>query len=180
MNKLKIEYFLNAMLYCIWRMNLYVFSVIEKIHNFLSWPINKLWISLSSYKQKRKAVIRQKNLHAYVKDVKSGMEIGQSKRDMYFIFFPYSALIPIQLMFFMFKIKLDHQLILILCTALGFITILYYYNLITKFIYSEDRYLYYFKIFETEDKRWYRKWKLITTAFILAGWIMLLMSALMF
>ena len=149
----KFEYFLNAILYCLYLNEVWSNRKIDKIVNTI---IPRAMKAKFNRQQRKEA-----------EDLKYGSEAGLSigvANHLYGLF--YSGY-PSFLSFVLLGIadggakKLNMALVAILVA----IPIGLFYIPAYKAVFSNDRYLNYFKQFKKEDEQWHRKWKRRTIAF---------------
>lgn len=153
----KFEYFLNAILYCLYLNEVWSNRKIDKIVNTI---IPRAMKAKLNQQEKKEA-----------EDLKYGNEAGLSigvANHLYGLF--YSGY-PVILSFIFLGFILRHTDIL---TPLARVVIIglpigLCYIPAYRAVFSNDRYLMYFKHFEKKDERWHRKWRWITIAFCIGS-----------
>ena len=150
----KYEYFLNAIHYTLWRNQLALGGMMKKIVHKLISPI---FPCPDDDTPERKKVDKLFN------DPKNGTRIGWANHWFGYLYSGY----PIFLSYILLGIanqkygKLDTLVVAILmATPIGLCYIPAY-----KAVFSNDRYLKFFKQFKKKDEHWHRKWKWITFVF---------------
>ena len=149
----KFEYFLNAILYCLYLNEVWSNRKIDKIVNTIIPRAMKVKFN----RQQRKEA----------EDFKYGSEAGLSIGVANHLYGFFYTGYPSFLSFVLLGIadggakKLNMALVAILVA----IPIGLFYIPAYKAVFSNDRYLNYFKQFKKEDEQWHRKWKRRTIAF---------------
>ncbi len=167
MNKEKFEYFLNAVHYCMYLgeklSNLKVNMWVTKI----MWFLSKIFSFEDYYKTRKEKIEKDKDLNEFMYGKNAGFSIGWAHHWFGYFYSCYSAFIA----FIMVGIG-DRQLgelngllfLIFFGIPIGLLYIPAY-----RAVFSNDRYLNYFKQFEKEDKRWHKNWKRITVVFCFGG-----------
>lgn len=160
----KLEYFLNAIHYCLWLREMKSGSNARKIVNVLFAPIPK-YLFTKAYKEKyyKRLPKEQKKVVSFFNNRENGYYIGRANHWFGYLYSSYFVFFSFLLMPFIFKAGGDMHnittlILLALPVVLGYIPA-------DKAVFTNDRYLKYFKQFEKEDERWHRKWKRITLVF---------------
>lgn len=179
MNKLFLEYYLNAVHYCLWLFRIKFSENLRKF--FLSIILIIPWLILSKKyweqyynKIKRNIKIEDK----YLKDKRSGSYIFETYCWFSFIYDCY---------FFVFSfiiigvyIKNGGNFDNIIPIALFLVPMVLGYIPAYRSVFYMNKYLKYFKEFEKEDKEWHRKWKRRTIAFCFGGIGMFFLGLILF
>ena len=168
MNKHKFEYFLNAVHYCMWLFERKFGFFIGKIVDFFLAPIPKFLFTKNMkkryYDNMRKS---QPQLDDLFYGKKSGFSIGLAHHNFgaFYSIYPCIFSFVIEGLYIKFNGEMNTFVILVIfAIPVGICYIPAY-----KAVFSNDKYLKYFKLFEKEDEHWHKKWKRITTAFILGA-----------
>lgn len=140
----KFEYSLNAMLYCIWLINIQEENFAGKVVDALFSPILK-YLFTKEHKQIYNERISNKNKCYY---------IGSSFN---FLCSSYLLCLLSIILGFVFKYVEDVSLTLIFLTA-GIPTVICH-MLLCRAVFSKNRYIKYFKRFDKENEQWHRKWE---------------------
>lgn len=164
----RFEYFLNAILYCLWLREIDSDKFFEKIVYRLLSPIPK-YLFTKKYRQKFYE-LQTKRKEEYNKlryNKEFGFNIGWANH--WFGYF-YSCY-PGYFVLVFLGLTLNHGIhfkgivtIIVLAIPIGLFYIPAY-----KAVFSKDRYLRYFKKFEKEDAHWHKKWGRITTLFCIGA-----------
>ena len=168
MNKDKFEYFLNAVHYCLWLGDISFGAFAERIVNKILAPIPKYLFTKEYRKRYYERLHRgQKKADVFFNNKKNGFHIGWAHHLFSDFYSCYSAFIA----FIMVGIG-DRQLgelnRLLFLIFFG-IPIVLLYIPAYRVVFSNDRYLKYFKEFEKKNDRWHKKWKRITVVFCFGG-----------
>jgi amino acid transporter len=164
----KFEYFLNAVHYSLWIADKKHGDFAEKVvKKFLS-PIPK-YLFTEKYKKKyEERLLKAQKVHdSFFYDKETGFHIGWANHWFGYFYSGYSIFISFILAGFAIKEIGDLNaaiIIVILVIPIGLCYIPAY-----KAVFSNDKYLKYFKQFEKEDKYWHRKWKRRTIAFCIGS-----------
>ena len=168
MYKHKFEYFLNAVHYCMWLFERKSQNVINKIFYFLFSPIPKYLLPKKLKERYYENKIKNKHL---INDLFNNKKHGLSIRlanynfDAFYSIYPCIFSFVIEGLYIKFNGEMNTFVILVIfAIPVGICYIPAY-----KAVFSNDKYLQYFKLFEKEDEHWHKKWKRITTAFILGA-----------
>lgn len=174
------EYFLNAVLYCLWRWQLKGDRVIRGIVYFLTIGILKIFLT----KRMREKLDRRcsKNLaecHDLFYGETRGLNITLAKDHLLALWTCYTIIfifVPIGISFIVFHGKYIPISVLVVL-IIGFILD----GPIYKNILKDYQYIEYFRMFEQEDEYWHRKWNRKTILFCLGALLSVLISgAIMF
>ncbi len=175
MYKHKFEYFLNAVHYCMWLFERKFGFFIGKIVDFFLDPIPKFLFTKNMkkryYDNMRKS---QPQLDELFYGKKSGFSIGLAHHNFDAFYSIYTCILSfvLQALYIKFNGEINTFVILItIAIPIGICYIPAY-----KAVFSKDKYLQYFKQFEKKDEHWHKKWKRITTAFILGAIASLLLG----
>lgn len=163
-----IEYFLNAIHYCMWLHYLKFEEKNDRRYNrFLSFVLkyfctqkvrNRYYNNLKRYQ-----IDKDKFYH----DKKTGYCIGWAHHWFGWFYSDFACFVSFILigLLFKFDFEIGHTIIIMtfaLPVGLAYIPA---YNAVFK----KDKYLAYFKQFEKEDEQWHKKWKRKTMLFCLGG-----------
>lgn len=164
----KWDYFLNAMYYCIWLMDKKIDKCLWRIMDTLFIPPAKLIFTKSF--QKKLVDRRRKNrkeLNSFLYDRKNGYHIGWANYMFGYIYSGYPGFISCIFVGMAIKILNNYNfglIMILIAIPIGLAYIPAY-----KAVFSNDRYLKYFKEFETEGKYWHKKWKRRTIVFCIGS-----------
>jgi len=168
MNKEKFEYFLNAVHYCLWLGEKRMGTYARKLVDFIFSPIPKY---LFTTKYRRQYYVNladgRKQVDALFNEKKGGVRVGIAHHWFGYFYSGY----PIILSFILVGIALKYDSnvsgftkLFIMAIPIGICYIPAY-----KAVFSGDKYLKYFKMFQKEDEQWHKKWKRITIAFCIGS-----------
>ena len=168
MYKQKFEYFLNAVHYCMWLFERKSQDIINRTFLSIISPIPKYLLS-SKYKERfyRYQTQRMTELDKFFNDKKSGFSIGLAHHNFGAFYSTYTCILSfvIQALYIKFNGEINTFVIIVIFAIPTGICYIPAY----KAVFSNDKYLKYFKQFEKEDEHWHKKWKRRTTAFILGA-----------
>lgn len=169
----KIEYFLNAVHYCMWLHEKKEGKFVQRISKFMAITLPKFFMSKNHKSLIDKRVKNSsKDYEDFYYNRKTGYYVYSANHwfgyicTLYFMFLSFVAL-GCTLHFYGSISKLYLLLIVMIPIEIGYIPVY-------KSVFSKDKYLEYFKKFEKEDERWYKKWRRITIVFCLGGIIVAL------
>lgn len=172
MNKLKIEYIFNAILYCIWLYELKSQNILSKIILMMISPIPKYMLS-QKYKERYYKYQKQRmiEIEQFNRNKIKGYCIGYANHWFGFIYSSYAGIVIFPLFGIMLCISRNISPIIYSVMILLIILIIVglWYIPAYKAVFSNDLYLKYFKRFEKEDKQWHKKWNRITILFGIGG-----------
>lgn len=167
----KFEYFLNAVFYCIWRADIRVSAWMDKSFEILFYPIIILLPRTWRRKFHERCKATEKEIESLRYDKKNGWNIGWAKQWFDCVYFCYPSFFIFMLLSIIVKLTYGQSQEYTVC--LGILTILIpiaiAYIPVYKAVYSNDKYIKYYKQFEKEDEYWHKKWYRITTAFCIGG-----------
>ena len=168
MKRNSFEYFLNAVHYFLW-----IFDI--RFSNYCDMIFGKLLSHISKYlftkEQKRKYYERkakhQKEMDMLLYDKEYGIHIGWANHWFGYFYSGHPGLLSFILLGILFKsFEEVNRLIEILIIA---IPIVLFYIPAYRAVFSNDRYLEYFKQFEKEDEQWHKKWMRRTIRFCIGS-----------
>lgn len=164
MMKKKFEYFLNAIHYCLWLADVRFDDFMGKIVDVMLSPIPQ-YLFTKKYKKKYEERLgrEQKNINRFFYDKETGYHIGWANHWYGFFYSGYPVIISFIFLGFILRytdILTPLARVVIIGLPIGLCYIPAY-----RAVFSNDRYLMYFKHFEKKDERWHRKWRWITIAF---------------
>ena len=168
MYKQKFEYFLNAVHYCMWLFERKFGFFIGKIVDFFLAPIPKFLFTKNMkkryYDNMRKS---QPQLDDLFYGKKRGFSIGLAHHNFGAFYSTYTCILSfvLEALYIKFNGEINTFVIIVIFAIPTGICYIPAY----KAVFSNDKYLKYFKLFEKEDEHWHKKWKRITTAFILGA-----------
>ena len=174
-NSNNFEYFLNAIHYCLWIGDMTFGDFMGRVVNVLLSPIPK-YLFTKEYKKKyyERRQREQKNIDKFFYDEEYGYHIGWAHHWFGYFYSGYPAFLSFILVGIADK-KLGSlnafTFLLLFAIPVGLCYVPAY-----KAVFTKDKYLEYFKIFEQEDKQWHKKWKWITISFCIGSIIMTLMG----
>lgn len=162
------EYFLNAVHYNLWLIDIKFGNFMGKIVDKLLSPIPK-YLFTKKYKKNcyERQSKEQKNIDKFFYDKETGYHICSANHWFGYFYSAYSLLISFILGGFAYR-ELG-GLNTVVKLAILIIPIGLCYMPAYKAVYTDDRYLKYYKQFEKEDEQWHKKWKRITMAFCLGS-----------
>ena len=180
----RFEYFLNAVHYCIYKEEVWSNRLLEKIVWKCFLVVSKLFSKESYYFKRRNKFRKDSNYQDYMYGQKAGQSIGLAHHLFGSFYSGYSGFFSLTLLGIYFKSCREFNylffwLLIALPIGLGYIPAY-------KAVFSNDRYLKYFKQFEKEDNLWLKKWKRIMMVFcvgsivaiilgIFVAWVILLL-----
>ncbi len=171
----RIEYFLNAILYCLWLADKKVHIITRKYIEMLLSPIPKYLFTENYRKKCYENREKQKPLlDDYFNNKVNGFHIGMANHLFGSFYSCYSLLISFIVLAKLLRIYEDLNKFIVLITFA--IPIIVAYIPAYTAVFKNDRYLKYFKQFENEDENWHKKWKRITITFCIGGVIALLLG----
>ena len=177
MRKNQIIYFLNAVYYGIWTINMKFGDFIGRIVEAILSPVPKYFFS-KSYKEKyyKRLPTEREKTEMFLHDSKSGYYIGCANYCFAYFYSGYSIFLSFVLIGIADKIWGHlHLLIDLLLLALPIeVCFIPAYSA----VFSNDRYSKYFRQFEKEDEHWHKKWRGITILFIMGSIIFTIMGFL--
>lgn len=163
MNK-GFEYFLNTLHYCLWLIDGHLGNYIEKIVNILLSPIPKLFFTKEYQKKCEERLAKSQNdYNRFFYDKKTGYHIGWAHHWFGFFYSAYPGFFSWILIGVADRVwgELNEiSFLLLFGIPIGICYIPAY-----KAVFTNDKYLKYFKKFEKEDNLWHKKWKRITIFF---------------
>ena len=161
-------YILNAIYYCMWLQQIN-FSKI--IYNLLYIFFSKILFLLPTTLKNRfeyNTKYRAQKVDKFYRDKKTGFCIAETNHWFGYEYSSYPCFISFVLSGLVYKyVNIGDNpvvLLLILAIPMGICYIPAY-----KAVFSNDRYLKYFKEFEKEDEQWHKKWNRITILFRIGG-----------
>lgn len=168
--KNKYEYFLNAIHYCIWLNDIKFGNFMGDIVNILFSPIPKYLFSKGLKKKYYERQAKQKqetNKFFYGKQNSFHTEWAHHWYGYFYSGYPaFFSFILVDIVDRHFG-----NLSTIMFILLFAIPIVVCYIPAYKAVFSNDRYLKYFKQFEKRDEQWHKKWKRITIVFCICSFI---------
>lgn len=159
----RFEYFLNAVHYCIYKEEVWSNRLLEKIVWKCFYVISKLFSKESYYFKRRNKFRKDSKYQDYMYGQKAGQSIGLAHHLFGFIYSAYPG-------FFSWIVigiadRTFGELNRIFFLLLFGIPIGICYIPAYRAVFTDDKYLKYFKKFEKEDNLWHKKWKRITFLF---------------
>lgn len=175
--KEKFEYTLNAIHYSLWLLDIKLGDSIRKVTRLMLLPIPKLFFT-DNFRKKYYANLQEgrKQLEKFYYDKRNGAHICSAHHSFGFFYSGY----PACLMFMLWRIAdgIFGGLSSLTLILIGAIPIGIAYVPAYKAVFSNDRYLQYFKLFEKEDEQWHKKWKRRAIAFCIGGTIVSLVGGI--
>ena len=164
----RFAYFLNAILYCIWRGDIRVRIFFDKIMGGFLLVFATIFLS-KKHKARLYAHVanHEKETYDYFYNKTTGFHIRWASYRAISFYLCYVACIAFLLEGILYK-----TVGLISSSLFGMVLITpiwLCYMPANEAIFADDRYLEYFKEFEKMDKSWHRKWVIITWAFCVGG-----------
>ena len=168
MNSNKYEYFLNVMHYCLWLNDMKFGDFVERLVNTLFYPIHKYLFTEEFRKEYNERKNKEKSkIDKFFYNKKNGYHIGWAHHWYGYFYSGYSAFLSFILLGVLFRFYGEVNRIIIFLVV-AFPVILCYIPAY-RAVFTKDRYLKYFKLFEKEDEQWHRKWKRTTMAFCIGS-----------
>lgn len=162
----RIEYFLNAILYCLWLFSIRRGIFAQRIVGILT----RFGLSENAQDNYHRYLSNSKgDIEEYFKNRKEGFHIKMANYQLAFFSSAYTAFFSIIITAFIIKYfcLFNIWLEVLICGA----PIILMKSIIDNVVYHNDIYIAYFKIFEKEDLRWHKKWKTITVAFCISSFL---------
>ena len=164
----RFAYFLNVMHYCIW---LHAISYSNFMHKLVFGSIRLLpGICVQGIVRRDFMLIWQcvnSNYMSFKYDKKKGLYIGWAKYKFDYIYSCYPGFLSFVILGLIYKNYGAVNHVIAMTTLL--VTIVICYIPAYKAVFADNRYLKYFKEFETKGKKWHKKWKRITIVFCFGG-----------
>ncbi len=170
MKNYSFEYFLNAVHYSLWLIDMKFGDFMGKIVDKLLSPIPK-YLFTEKYRKKcyERQSKEQKNIDKLFYDKETGYHVCSANHWFGYLYSGYSIFFSFFLVGIASK-RYEHLssfiVILLFAVPIGLCYIPAY-----RSVFSNDRYLKYYKQFEKKDKRWHRKWKWITIVFCVGSYV---------
>lgn len=161
----KIEYFLNAIHYNIYLEEVWSNKKLNKLANRLSTIVFRMPF-IKEYRQ-RYCERHTKKMDDFISNNKVGLSISVAHHWYGYFYSCYPAFLSFILLGVLFRFYGEVNRIIIFLVV-AFPVILCYIPAY-RAVFTKDRYLKYFKLFEKEDEQWHRKWKRITMAFCIGS-----------
>lgn len=166
MNK-KFEFFLNAVHYCIYLGEIWSMKKVDNCVLRIMYYLSVLFSFENFYNKKVDERTKCKDLWYYMYGKEGGISISSAHHWFGFFYSGYSIFLSFILLGIpdgMFGGVNEIIAIAIIVLPVGLCYIPAY-----KAVFSNDRYLKYFKQFEKEDAKWHKKWKQITWGFCIGS-----------
>lgn len=168
MKNSKFEYFLNAIHYCIYLEEVWSNRRLENGINDLLCLASRLFFTrrLKNKIYRRQLRTRIK-LNEYMYGKEFGQSIGMAHHLFGYFYSGYPSFLSFILLVFYFRFFGTAKpllVILVIAIPIGICYIPAY-----KAVFTNDKYLKYFKQFEKKDNQWHRKWKRITFTFCIGS-----------
>ena len=165
--KKKFEYFLNAIHYSLWLLDIKLGDSIRKVTRLMLLPIPKLFFT-DNFRKKYYANLQEgrKQLEKFYYDKRNGAHIGSAHHWFGFFYSGYPGYIGFIIIGLLIGGCANFKEIYLLTYA---IPVGLCYVPAYKAVFSNDRYLKFFNEFEKEDDAWHKKWKRRTIAFIIGS-----------
>ncbi len=163
-----LEYFLNAVLYCIWKQKMQFGRFLHKISTkCMEFVMKYLSSAKMRERMKRNSLNYEKDYDRLFYHNKYGFHIVGAKNLLASICFLYIIALPAAFIGLSMKYFPDYREPIIFCLILIFVP--QYFRYMNKLILDNDNYINYFKVFERSDKQWHRKWNVISFSFFVGG-----------
>lgn len=164
----RFEYFLNATHYCLWLAHIKFGSVVRSVVNIMFALISKYCFT-AEFKKKfyEHQAKRQTEINMFLYDKKTGHHITYANHWYSYFYSGYPTFLSFVLLGIMLRFcgEANHiTRLFIIALPIGLCYIPAY-----KAVFTNDRYLKYFKRFEKKDEQWHKKWKRITIAFCIGS-----------
>ncbi len=166
--KKKFEYFLNAIHYCLWLFDIKFGDFMGKIVDVLLSPVPKYLFTKECKKKYYERLSKVESIkEKFFYDKECGYHIGWANHWFGYFYSGYPAFFSFAFGAYAMKNVEDiDALVKLLILAFP---IFVCYIPAYRAVFTKDRYLKYFKQFEKEDKRWHKKWKIITILFCIGS-----------
>lgn len=168
LNNNLIEYFLNAILYCLW---LYKIGHNKNLFRFMTLIISPLSHKVLSNEQSQKIDKKfeeSKKVHEkFIINKKNGLAITSAENLLFYAAYSYLLMFAFLIWGIIMGISDNpNPLYGILCVIIAFII----YTIVAhKLLLSNKKYLKYFEIFKNEGEQWHKKWNRATILFCFGG-----------
>lgn len=164
----RFAYCLNAVYYGIW---LHAISYGNFIHKLVYGSIRLFARYMCSRNCQERLyaylAMREQQLYEFKHDKKKGFYIGWVKYKFGYIYSSYSGFLSLMIWGLIYiNYGMVNQVI---TTTVLLIPIVICYIPAYKAVFADNRYLKYFKEFETKGEKWHKKWKRITVVFCFGG-----------
>lgn len=171
----KFDYFLNAVHYCMWLSERKFGKFMEKMIDLLFAPIQK-YLFTKSFKEKyyKHLPIEIEATNKYLYDSEQGLSIGGANYEFGYFYSGYS--IFLSFVFIGVANRFFEGLPPLLDFLLIALPVIVCYIPAYSAVFSNDRYLKYFKQFEKENEHWHKKWRKITVLFIIGSVVSTIMG----
>lgn len=166
MNK-KIEYFLNAVHYCIYREEIWSMKKVDNGVLRIMHYLSVLFSFENFYNKKVDERKKDKALWDYMYGKDGGVSIGSAHHWFGYFYSCYPAFLSFILLGVVFRNFGKVSFLVVILTVA--IPVGIFYIPTYQAVFSKDRYLKYFKQFEKKDKPWHQKWKRITILFCIGA-----------
>lgn len=164
----KLEYFLNAIHYCLWLNEKKFGNFAGRVVETLLAPIPKyLFTKVYRKKYNERQSKERKNFDTFFYNEKNSLSIGWANHWFGYFYSAYSIFLSFVIIGIVSKVWGDPKgcvVVLLIAIPMGICYIPAY-----KAVFAKDRYLKYFKQFEKKDEHWHKKWKWITFLFVIGG-----------
>ena len=167
MNNKKYIYYLNAVHYCLFlreklsnnKVNIYMSEVICYLSKTFSFE--------NYYKTRKEKLDKDKKFEDFMYGEKVGFSIGWANHWFGYFYSCYSSFIAFIVVGIANRLLGSLNMVLFLLffgIPIGLLYIPAY-----RAVFSKDRYLGYFKLFDKKDEKWHKKWKHMTIAFCMGS-----------
>ena len=163
MKNYRFEYFLNAIHYCIYKGEVWSNSIIEKQVYIVVGILSAIFCFKKKYEKRVKELHNDKEVQEYFYGKKSGQAIGLAHHLFGFFYSAYPAFfswIIVGIADSVYGELSKLYFVLLFGIPIGICFIPAY-----RAVFTDDKYLKYFKQFEKKDNIWHKKWKIITAVF---------------
>lgn len=172
----KLEYFFNAVLYCLWLYKVGHNKNLFRIMTLIAKPISHGLLSKeTSQKFDKKLEKGRKEHEKFVIDKKNGLAITTAENLLFYATYSYLLMISLIIWGVILGVSINPN------PGYGFACLLIsfaiYYIVTRKSLWANKKYLDYFKMFKKESEQWHKKWNRITLWFCLGGLVSLFLGA---
>lgn len=164
----RFEYFLNVLHYFLWLKEIKFNNIAENNVKTLFSFVHKFFFSeeyKKKYSERWDKVSEERDKLYYSKEI--GLCITWANHLFGLFYSCYFSIIPFIAMGLYIRITQEFNPLIVFFMFL--IPALLCYQPVNRAVYSNKRYLKYFKKFEKENEQWHKKWGRITTAFCIGG-----------
>lgn len=165
--KNKFEYFLNAVSYCVWQLDIKSYHFIGKLIYLILYPI------LILLPKHRQAIVKKNMIETAecMEDINDGICLNRAMHNfmIFLSIYPADIIIFIIVLLDYLGIEVSEAPGVIACVILGLVVIYH----ADRVLFTNKNRIKYYKIFQKKDSRWQKKWICITIVYCAGGFILL-------